>query len=182
MTRCRQFVLLATYNEWMNGNIYAAADRLSPADLHAERGAFFGSVFGTLNHVVAADTIWLTRFARHPAKHSALAPMSLREMPKAIDQRMAADLAGLTTLRRELDAAIQRWSAELREDDLDHVLEYANTKGVVGHRRFGDLILHFFNHQTHHRGQATTLLHQMGIDVGVTDLFALIPDLTPAAE
>ena len=60
--------------------------------------------------------------------------------------------------------------------DLDHVLVYANTKGVAAQWNFFSLVMHFFNHQTHHRGQATTLLSQAGIDVGVTDLLMLIPN------
>jgi len=59
--------------------------------------------------------------------------------------------------------------------DLDHVLEYRNMKGVPARKLFGTLVLNLFNHQTHHRGQATTLLFQAGLDVGATDLLGLIP-------
>jgi uncharacterized damage-inducible protein DinB len=59
---------------------------------------------------------------------------------------------------------------------LSVVLTYANSKGVVSSKPFFGIVMHFFNHQTHHRGQATTLLSQAGVDVGVTDLMALIPD------
>jgi len=78
--------------------------------------------------------------------------------------------------RRMLDAVIRRWAAELEDADLRHVLRYANTRGIVSQKRFSGLVTHFFNHQTHHRGQATTLLFQAGQDVGVTDLLALIPN------
>ena len=68
------------------------------------------------------------------------------------------------------------WTCALSEADLDLVIHYKSLAGVPGSRCLGGLVTHFFNHQTHHRGQATTLLFQQGIDVGVTDLVALIPE------
>jgi len=83
----------------------------------------------------------------------------------------------LSEKRAKLDLAIVAWTSELTEPDLKMHLTYHNTKGVAFSRVFGSLILHLFNHQTHHRGQVTTLLFQSGVDVGVTDLHALIPDV-----
>lgn len=68
------------------------------------------------------------------------------------------------------------WCGDLGDGDLDYVLSYRNSKGVASRRRFGSLLTHFFNHQTHHRGQVTTLLSQAGVDVGVTDLLVRIAD------
>ncbi len=67
-------------------------------------------------------------------------------------------------------------AAQLSEAELDHVPRYANRLGIVSERHFGSLLLHFFNHQTHHRGQASTLLTQAGVDTGVTGLLVRIPD------
>src|SRR3546814_17511132 len=78
--------------------------------------------------------------------------------------------------RRWLDAIIERWIATLDDDDLRHVLRYTNTRGNGFARELVPVLLHFFNHQAHHRGQTTTLLSQAGVDVGVTDLLALVPD------
>ena len=74
-----------------------------------------------------------------------------------------------------LDAVIKDWAAALTDAELASALDYANVKGVSASKRFGSLVVHFFNHQTHHRGQTTTLLYQAGVDVGLTDLLALIP-------
>lgn len=71
---------------------------------------------------------------------------------------------------------IINWVAALTDDELSTTLSYHNTKGVASKRRYSSLVVHFFNHQTHHRGQTTTLLSQAGVDVGVTDLLALIPE------
>ena len=173
------FQLLADYNAWMNVKLYQAAASLPAAELAAERGAFFGSLLGTLNHLVAADTIWLGRFARLPAQHSALDPVRAMPAPAGLTAIYSADLAHLTAQRVRLDAIINTWVAQLEQADLDAVLAYQNTKGVAFQRRLSGVLLHFFNHQTHHRGQASTLLSQAGVDIGVTDLLALIPALGP---
>ncbi len=170
------FVLMAAYNRAMNEKVYAAAARLPAAQLQADRGAFFGSVIGTLNHLLVGDTIWLQRFATHPAGHSALAPLRAAPAGWALDSIVEAELAPLAQRRAALDAIIADWAAQLVEADLDHLLAYRNTKGVPAQRQMGSLVQHFFNHQTHHRGQASTLLSQAGQDIGVTDLLALIPD------
>lgn len=171
-------VLMANYNQWMNGRLYAAAEKLPAQELGRDRGAFFGSIFGTLNHLVVGDTIWLKRFAAHPSKPPALDPVRALPQPAALNEVLFAELGALKARRDLLDAAITAWAAALTQADLDAVFRYANTKGVESQRRFSSLVTHFFNHQTHHRGQASTLLFQAGQDVGVTDLLALIPDQT----
>jgi len=176
MTVREQLVLMAQYNEWMNLRLYEAAARLSAQELLAERKAFFGSILGTLNHIAVGDTIWLKRFAAHPAQHSALDPVRQLPAPSSLDQLLFADLDALSKHRSFLDRIIRQWVAALSDQDLAHVLRYANMKGIVSNKRFSSLVMHFFNHQTHHRGQASTLLFQAGQDVGVTDLLALIPN------
>ncbi|MCL4746339.1 MAG: DinB family protein [Burkholderiaceae bacterium] len=176
MHRIDQIVLLARYNEWMNERICAAAATLPAPVLSHERGAFFGSIIGTLNHIVVGDTIWLKRFAAQPRGQAALEPVVALAMPVSLDQILFASLEALRAHRQWLDAIIVRWAGSLDEADLESVVRYANLKGVVSNKRFASLITHFFNHQTHHRGQLTALLHQMGAEVGVTDLLALIAD------
>ncbi|WP_369977797.1 DinB family protein [Xanthomonas bundabergensis] len=169
--------LLARYNQWMNERLYAAAATLPGHAVAQDRGAFFGSLLGTLNHLVVADTIWLQRFAKHPAQHPALAEIAAAPTPAALDAVQAATLPALLVRRQALDATIAAWMAQVSAADLDVALHYRNTRGDAYRRRFGDLLLHFFNHQTHHRGQATTLLSQAGAEMGVTDLLALIPQM-----
>ena len=173
---CSHIALMASYNQWMNAKVYEAAGKLSSEALMADRKAFFGSLFGTLNHIVVADTIWLKRFATHPAEHVALEPVRGMAMPASLDETLFKDLATLSKRRQMLDTIIIEWAASLTEADLTHTLQYTNSKDVVWRRNFASLVFHFFNHQTHHRGQATTLLSQTGQDVGVTDLLALIPN------
>jgi uncharacterized damage-inducible protein DinB len=168
--------LMANYNQWMNERIYAAAATLPPGVAAADRKAFFGSILGTLNHLVNGDIIWLKRFARHPAAYPALALMAELPQPVGLNEPRAPDLAGLAALRRRLDTAILAFAAQVQDADLDVMLNWTNSKGEVWKREFGGVLTHFFNHQTHHRGQVTTLLSQEDIDVGVTDILVLVPE------
>lgn len=177
MPNCRDIRLYADYNAWFNGRLYAAAATLPAQELAAPRGAFFGSILGTLNHIMVADIMWLKRFAALPAAHPELDPIRALPQPRALDQILHDDLHSLAAQRQLMDETIRRWTEALTEADLAYVLPYRNSKGQPYARRLGDLLLHFFNHQTHHRGQTTTLLMQAGVNVGVTDLLARIPDL-----
>lgn len=175
MSTPEHVVLMAHYNAWMNAKVYETAAALSPEALALDRKAFFKSILGTLNHIVVADTLWLKRFAMHPSHPAALDPVPALESPTALNQILFNDLSSLAAHRKMLDGVINAWAATLTDADLSNGLRYANTRGEQFTRRFSSLIMHFFNHQTHHRGQATALLMQAGLDVGVTDLLALIP-------
>jgi uncharacterized damage-inducible protein DinB len=175
MSTCEDIVLMAAYNASMNGKVYAAAARLSPQQFTEDRQAFFGSIAGTLNHLIAADTIWLKRFAEHPARFPALAAAQALPKPSGLDQMLSSELPVLLEHRLHLDAIISAWAAQVTPADLDHALAYVNSQGPQ-RKNYGAVLRHFFNHQTHHRGQASTLLSQAGVDIGVTDLLALIPN------
>jgi uncharacterized damage-inducible protein DinB len=184
MSRASHVRLMAEYNSWMNDKLYAAAASLPETALAEDRGAFFGSILGTLNHLAVGDTIWLKRFADHPhdpagAGHPALQPLRDVPLPSGLDVQLCANLAELAERRRWLDGIIGTWATALTEAELgpECLLHYANTKGVVHNKEFFSVLMHFFNHQTHHRGQASTLLSQAGADIGVTDLLALIPTI-----
>lgn len=168
--------LLARYNEWMNNKLYEAAAALPPEELAADRKAFFGSLLATLNHIAVADTIWLKRIAAHPRFATALAPLAALPAPAALDQPLCDSFSALRERRIFLDRLVLDWTGSLSDDDLLAVISYRRMNGEANRRQLGLLLMHFFNHQTHHRGQATTLLSQAGIDVGVTDLLTLIPD------
>ena len=171
------FRLLADYNRWMNTNLQRAASTLPAGAVDAPRGAFFGSILGTLNHLVVADTIWLKRFAANApdGRWSALHALSDIAMPDRLDAQPCADLAAWWVRRQELDATIVAWIGQLDDTDLQRTLRYGNLRGEPLRRRLSHVLLHFFNHQAHHRGQATTLFSQCGVDVGVTDLHPRLP-------
>lgn len=170
------FELMADYNQWMNKSVYLAASKLSAEDLSNDRGAFFGSIIGTLNHILVGDTIWLKRFSDHPSRLKTLDYVRALNKPKALDAILYPEFKNLESARIKMDEVIQDFAHELTDEVLVSNLSYCNTKGEPFNKNFGHLIQHFFNHQTHHRGQASTLLSQAGIEVGVTDLLAKIPN------
>jgi uncharacterized damage-inducible protein DinB len=167
--------LFANYNRTMNLRLYEAAAKLSAEELTKERGAFFGSLFNTMNHIAVADLLWLNRFATLPGLSTIQAELAALPRPTSLREPLADSLAGLTTLRTSIDAVIVRLASLLTEELLGSTLRYTNTAGQSHARNFGLLLHHFFNHETHHRGQASTLLFQAGVDIGVTDFIAHIP-------
>ena len=179
MPTCEDVNLLAQYNETMNRKLYDAAAMLPEHEVTADRGAFFGSLLGTMNHLLAGDTIWLTRFAQHPSAFRALEPLRGAPLPTSLRHSFGASLAELRVHRERLDGLIGALASELRPADLDQTFSYRTMSGQSFRKHFGSVLLHFFNHQTHHRGQASTLLTQAGVDIGVTDLLVWIPESAP---
>ena len=167
--------LFAEYNRTMNVRLYEAAAKVSAEELIKERGAFFGSLFNTMNHIMVGDLLWLHRFATLPALSSLQVELSALLRPASLREPLSESLAGLTVMRTRVDAATVSLASLLTDDLLGSTLRYTNTAGQRSARNFGLLLHHFFNHQTHHRGQASTLLFQAGVDIGVTDFVAHIP-------
>ncbi len=153
---------MAAYNRWMNEKLYAVCAELSDEDRKANRHAFFGSVHGTLNHLLVGDKVWMGRFMSQPFT------------PSGFDQELHSDFSELRRERSALDAEIGRWAAGITEEMLRGKLRF--TSIADPRPREHDMwicVTHFFNHQTHHRGQLTALLSQVGKDYGVTDLIHL---------
>jgi len=173
------FQLLGQYNQWMNDGLYRVVATLNAEDLALPRGAFFGSILGTLNHLFVADTIWLKRFSLHPAKFKSLDHVRAIPMPSSVADTPYTDLSELRSARQQMDEAIVGFVNEATEEDYAHNLAYQNTKGLPFCKLFSELVQHLFNHQTHHRGQLTVLLSQIDRDYGSTDLLALLPEAEP---
>lgn len=158
----KQARLLARYNEWMNDKLYAACATLSDEERKRDRGAFFGSIHGTLNHLLLADSVWMGRFEGKPFAF------------RSLDQELYARFDELRAQRAELDLRIRRWTEGLTDAALEAKLPFTSALTKRTHAPIlWRIAAHFFNHQTHHRGQLTALLSQAGVDYGVTDLFLL---------
>ena len=167
--------LFAEYNQLMNLRFYEAAAKLPAGEVTKDRSAFFGSLFNTMNHIAVADLLWLHRFATLPGLSTVRDELSSFPSPTSLREPLANSLQELTDLRVKVDAVIVRLTSLLTEQHLASTLRYTNTAGQPHAKNLGLLLHHFFNHQTHHRGQASTLLFQAGVDVGVTDFIVLIP-------
>lgn len=159
---------MARYNRWMNAKVYAAAADLGDEDRKRDRGAFFKSIHATLNHLMVADRIWVSRLTGEVAEPGFMAPGI-----RALDQELFADFAALQSERTRLDAQIVAWADGITTDALQATLR----SGVAGKQRAYPCwwaALQMFNHQTHHRGQITTLFTQGGQEVGSTDVLAML--------
>jgi len=152
---------MADYNRWQNGNLYGAADRLTDAQRKEARGAFFGSIRATLNHLVWGDQIWMSRFAGTPK-------------PKGGIAESVALLDVWDDLKRErqaFDRVIVDWASTLDPRWLEGDLTwFSGAAGREVTKPKALLVAHMFNHQTHHRGQVHCMLTQCGVKPGATDL------------
>ena len=177
MLSTEHYLLLANYNRRMNRQVYESIEFLDPESLVEDRSAFFKSILGTLNHILVGALIWLARFSSFSTRYLSLNKLSQLPRPNGLSDMLYSDLASLKQVRGLVDVSIVEWlSHEVKNNDFEGNLVYANTAGVVSERNFGALVSHLFNHQTHHRGQLSTILNQLDIDVGVTDLLIEIED------
>ena len=161
-----QFVrTMAAYNTEMNRRVFAAAGRLSDAERRLPRGAFWGSIHGTLCHLLWGDQAWMSRF-------DGLPPPSATIKQSA---GMVEDFAELSRLRSEADGKIEAWAARVDDAWLAEDLVWFSQAAQKELRMpRGLLVTHFFNHQTHHRGQAHAMITAAGEATGDTDLFLVI--------
>ncbi|PKP85493.1 MAG: damage-inducible protein DinB [Alphaproteobacteria bacterium HGW-Alphaproteobacteria-2] len=158
---------MARYGTWQNDSLLAAADTLDDAARRADMGAFWGSIEGTLAHLLWGDRMWMARFDGWDLPAERLADSA----------RAAGGWTALKAARAEADARILDWAGQLADADLAHDLTWHSA--VLGrqvHRPKWLLVQHFFNHQTHHRGQVHAMLTAAGAPpVADTDLF-LMPE------
>ncbi len=153
---------MARYNQWMNSKLYELCAGIPDAERKRDRGAFFGSVHGTLNHLLYGDLAWLSRFTGDPA-----------QVPR-LGAELYADFGELRAERRRVDVRILDWASDLPDAWLRSPFAFTSqTDGANRELPTWVLVVHLFNHQTHHRGQLTTLLTQLGHDPGETDLHKL---------
>jgi uncharacterized damage-inducible protein DinB len=159
MGTTNHYQLMAEYNRWMNGKLYTVCADIPDEKRKADLGAFFRSIHSTLNHLLWGDRIWLRRFDVHAY---AMTP---------IGQDLYADFAELRTERVQTDALIAQWVEGFRDDWLAQRFEFTSASdGKTRRAPTWVFISQFFNHQTHHRGQVTTLIKQLGYEPGITDI------------
>lgn len=152
---------LFSYCAWANGQMFEAAETLSPEQLLATGASSFPSVRGTLGHIVGAEWLWLHRWqgespAAAPAWSAASSLADLRGRLSALESERDAYLSGLT------------------DTDLERVVEYRTLAGRAYADPLADLLRHVVNHSTYHRGQVATQLRQLGQTPPSTDLIAYL--------
>jgi len=158
---------LALYNRLANEILYDACAALSEIERRRDLGAFFGSIHGTLNHLVLGDRIWTTRFkgGEHPSTN--------------LDSILFEDFTELRTARAALDRDIEHFFAAPSPDFFQRSIRYVNNAGLVTEDPVALIVPHFFNHQTHHRAQVHTMLSQLGRDAPSLDLHRVLKPNPP---
>ncbi len=165
-----QYQAQARYNQWMNVRLFALAETIGDDARKRDLGAFFRSIHGTFNHILLADRVWLGRFGAAEA-------VSVRSLA----EELYVDFDELRRERKKTDDTILTFVKELDTAKLDAPLRYTRSGGTIEHPLWW-AVSHFFNHQTHHRGQITTLFKQLGHDPGVTDMIELLRENADAAS
>lgn len=155
---------MARYNQWQNNGLRDLVKAMDEEDLRADRGAFFGSIFETMNHLLWGDIIWLHRFGQGDAPayndHTALTPNKTE----------------WDRLRFLTDGRINEWVGVLRAIDLAGDLEWFSAiKQDTMRDPMALCVVHFFNHQTHHRGQIHAMMTAAGQKPIDTDLPFMAP-------
>lgn len=158
------FQTYARYNTWMNENIYRGCEAIPDARRKKDMGAFFKSIHGTLNHLLIGDRFWMARFTG-------------KELPSVgLDAILFDDFEDLRAARRAMDKDISAFASSLTDEWLAQPFTFTSR---IYARSFTQptwrLVMLLFNHQTHHRGQVTTLMMQCGVDPGPTDV-PMLPD------
>ena len=154
-----QYRAMARYNAWMNDKVYAVCAELDDAERKQDRGAFFKSIHSTLDHILLADRYWMGRFTGTPYETT------------AIGTDLFDEFAALRDARTAMDRDILAWTECLDDTWLREPLTWTSTIDRMTRTlpRWA-CVSQVFNHQTHHRGQVTTLLSQLDRDVGPTDI------------
>jgi uncharacterized damage-inducible protein DinB len=142
---------MAAYNAWANRRLYDTAGTLPEPLYRQSAGAYFDSLHGTLNHLLVADRIWMSRLT------------GTGEAPTRLNAILYDNLPDLRAAREAEDARIVAFVGTLGESDLDGVFHYATTSGRPQQQPRWESLVHLFNHQTHHRGQAHAILTRLGV-------------------
>jgi uncharacterized damage-inducible protein DinB len=147
----QHFAMLADYNRWANRRLYDMAEALPENLLKKDVGVYFRSLHGTLNHLLAADRIWMHRLDGQDSH------------PDRLNAILFDDLPSLRAARQLEDTRIVNFIGRLADSEFDTSREYLTLNGAPQQQPLRYILAHLFNHQTHHRGQAHAALTMLGV-------------------
>ena len=161
MSMREALITMAKYNSWMNRKLYRAVQELSDEQRKSDRQLYFKSIHDTLNHLLVVDRLWLHRLNGGAVQFS------------SAEQHLYSDFEALVIDRLHTDSKLIELVEAMTDADLNRPFGYYNTRGQLIEHDTSRVLFHVFNHQTHHRGQITAALSQLGVDYGVTDLISM---------
>jgi uncharacterized damage-inducible protein DinB len=145
------FVMLARYNKWANDRLYRMARAVPDEAYRKNVGAYFGSLHGTLNHLLTADRIWMRRLT------------GIGEHPNQLNATVCDELESLRAAREMEDERLVSFVESLDEAQFERQWDYRTLNGTPQRQPVGEILAHLFNHQAHHRGQAHMILTVLGV-------------------
>jgi uncharacterized damage-inducible protein DinB len=158
------FRRMAAYNRWANARLYAAVGKLSPEEFAAPRSGFFPSLLKTLNHILVGDTVWMGRLE------------DTGSGIKSLDQILHAEFGALQAARGAMDERIVAYVEAVAPARLEEDLVYRTVAGDPMRTNVAQVLAHFFNHQTHHRGQAHAMLSSTAVAPPALDQLNFLRD------
>ena len=148
---------LLLYMLWADRHVMQAVRGVREEDLTRNAGVSFGSMLGTLAHILGSQRMWLSRFQG----------ISLDRVPSIQD---FPDRMSWITGWEETAAQVEAFLAGLTDEQLAAPVTWTTTTGETYTRFLWQPVLHLVNHATYHRGQVVSLLRQMGYGAPTTDL------------
>ncbi len=155
---------MARNNRWSNHRLHTACGRLSAIEYFQDRGAFFKSIHGTLNHILLVDRYYLDAL-RGKQPHGG-----------SLSRELHPDLSGLTHAQQEVDGELIAFCDELAEPSLATVVAWVSGDGQRCSDPVHVVLAHLFLHQIHHRGQVHNMLSLAGAKAPQLDEFLLSQD------
>ena len=156
------FRIFARYNRVANERLYVQVGKLDLAEYRRERRGSFGSIHALLNHILLGDRIWMSRFAGGG------------KTTPPLNTILFETFTEINTARAEEDAGIVAFFEKVDDDFLTRQLAYTNSRGKECVDKAAPAVLHFFNHQTHHRGQVHVMLSQTEVSPPALDMHRIL--------
>ncbi|WDE01579.1 DinB family protein [Thalassomonas actiniarum] len=176
MSLVKNFRMLSRYNIRINRQLLGCCEQLSTQALTKESHSFFPNVISYWNHLLFGDLILLKRLAANNLAGFTLNDFDTFPEPVSPQDIYHQELTDIRTLREQVDQVIVEFFANLTDDECAQLMSYTSTEGELITKCVADVCQHLFNHQSHHRGQLTCVLSQLGIDYGCMDLPVLVPE------
>jgi len=166
--------MMAKYNERVNEQLLTHCQELSDEQLLANTHSFFPTIMAYWNHILFGDLIILGRLANNNIANLASNDFDRLPTAKSVHDVFCENMNDIILLRKQVDALINQYCDHLTNEACQSVISYQSTEGENITIKVGDITQHLFNHQTHHRGQLTCILSQLGVDYGCMDLPVLV--------
>jgi uncharacterized damage-inducible protein DinB len=170
------FKMMSAYNHRINEQLISCCLSLSSEQLAQETHSFFPSVIAYWNHILFGDLILLSRLASNNIGGLSVGRFCDLPTPKSPQDIYCKGFNDLVLLRRKVDALINDYCEKLTNEECEGFINYTSTEGQAISKVVADVTQHLFNHQTHHRGQLTCVLSQLGIDYGCMDLPMIVDE------